>query len=128
MSAIDLNLRVFDITLRDGTQVELRFPWPAMARVEAWLGGIPWYQWDSASHVHLQAMIAGGMLHTDRTLTPERVAENLSTPRIAEYRTTVDDAIAFAATGKTRAERIAEAEEKRRSGEATAASQTTPTE
>src|SRR5690606_25275768 len=107
---------------------ELRFPWPAMARAEDWLGGLGWDKWDLKRHTHLQAAIAAGMLHAERDLTPEKLAPRLDPARIGEYLTIVEDALVFAHTGKTRAERIREWEEKRAQGEAMAASQTTPTE
>lgn len=128
MSSIDPNLRVFSIALLDGSSVELRFSWPALARVEAWLGGVPWYQWDFLSHIHLQAAIAGAMLYADQSITPERLAERLSPARITEYRAVTDALLSYATTGKTLTERLVEAEEKRKSGEAKAASRTTPTE
>lgn len=100
--------RHFEITLADGTKAELRYSWPALARAEEWLSA-PWYRWDLFAHRHLPGAIAAGLLHADKGATPESVMDRLDPSRLREYREVVDDAVSYAHTGKTRAERIAEA-------------------
>lgn len=123
MQAIDPNLREFRITFSDGEEVELRYTWPAIAQIERWLG-MPWYLWDPRRHNTIPALVAGGILWHDPQATPEKVAERLDLARWAEYRQILDDAVVYAHTGKTRAERMveAEAEEEKPTGEAETAS------
>lgn len=104
---MDPNAKTFHITLADGSTAELRYSWPALARGEEWLAK-PWYQWDLFAHRELPAAIAAGLLHADKTTTPKGVMVRLDTVRLREYREVVDDALSFASTGKSRAERLAE--------------------
>lgn len=105
----DPTLSSFHITLADGSTKELRYSWPAFARGEEWLSA-PWYRWDLFSHRELPAAIAAGLLHGDKSVTPDSVMAKLAPSRMREYREMVDDAISYTHSGKTRAERVAEKE------------------
>lgn len=118
MTPVPPDLRVFRLTLLDGMKVELRYTWPAMARAEDWLGGTPWAFWDLSRHTQLAAVIAAGMLHVEPGITPATVMARLDPVRMPEYVTITDDALSFAHTGKTRLERLKEAEERRKAKEA----------
>lgn len=114
---IDPNLKHFEITL-GGEACELRFTGEAMVRGEEWTG-LPWTLWDYTRHSHLSAAIAAGILHAEPKITPSEVLKRMELPRFKEYVRLVIDAVEYAHTGKTRAEREAErAKEEKRSGEA----------
>lgn len=118
MTPVPPDLRVFHLVLLGGATVELRYTWPAMAKAEDWLGGIPWTLWDLSRHTQLAAVIAAGMMHAEPGITPTSVMARLDPLRMAEYVRITDDALTFAHTGKTRLERLKEAEEQRKAKEA----------
>lgn len=122
MKPVDPSLREFKLTFSDGEELELRYTWPAIAQIERWLGK-PWYLWDPTSHNTIPALAAGGLLWHDSKVTPEAIAEKLDPRRWGEYRQLLDDAITYAHTGKTRAEREAEEMAKRKKAEEEAGSE-----
>lgn len=112
---IDPTLKHFEIVLADGAYA-LDFRGEAMVRADEWIG-LPWTLWDYTRHAHLSAVIAAGILHADSSITPEKIRERWDLSRFREYVRLAIDAVEYAHTGKTRAEREAEAKREKSPGE-----------